>query len=624
MQKQTEQIHDSNGRKLSESLFIRLYLHLKTQPMKNKYLLTAVLSLCFFGAKAQLNYTQVTSTGLTSCTFEMGPAELELGDVDGDGDLDIVSIGDHGSPGINATEGGIMVWKNNGTGNSWTYSKSGNFGYGGVALGDVNNDGKMDIGYSMHHNYSGVDFGDQLIEVALGNGTGTSWIPYDDSLATNGETYGMFGIDFADVNNDGFLDLASNSFGCCSGIHIYKNDGNGHWTQTDGVNAGNSNEHVKFGDFNNDGNVDLVTANEVGLIWSNNGTGFFSSMETGMTSDWYAEYDIADVNNDGAKDLGIVGSNGDAKVFYYDKVQATWVSISNGLPQYGCIGIELNDMDMDGNMDAIIWNALQIVIYKGDGYGNWTQAGTINIPESQLASFTTGDLDHDGYADIVYMAKTAVSNSDNMLRVYLHTATNPTLSILPVSPKGFECFTPGSVQFINWTGSTPTTSPAASVLIEFSSTGNTGPWTTVATAPNSGTFQWTVPAVNSPNCFLKFTLSQGSSTQSATISNAFGIGTCSTPPTSVEEAELNMIGFTVYPNPMNTQGYAHFFLESSSDVKLQITDILGNEVSTLMNGNHAAGSYNPALPVEKLEPGIYFCRMIIGEKTMNQKMVVVR
>ena len=594
--------------------------------MKKNYLLLSGLSLCFLLAKGQLNYTQVTSSGLTGCTFEMGLTEIELGDVDGDGDLDILSIGDHGSPNINATEGGIMVWKNNGTGTSWSLSKSGSFGYGGIALGDVNNDGKMDVGIGMHHNYASSGLGTQLIEVALGNGTGSanSWTQYSSGLASNGETYGMFGVDFADVNNDGLLDLASNSFGCCSGIHIYKNNGNGTWTQTDGANAGNSHEWVKFGDFNNDGKVDLVTANELGVLWSNDGTGFFTSMENGWIGDYWAEFDIADVNNDGAKDVGIVSSTGDAKVWYYDKAQAKWISISNNLPQNGCVGISLNDMDMDGNADVIIWSAGSVTIYKGDGFGNWTQAGSVIFPETQLSSFHTGDLDHDGYPDIVYLAKTSASNSDNYLRVYLHALDNPTLNILPVNPKGFECFSPNSIQFLNWQSSVPA-GPNATVTIEFSSTGNTGPWSVVATnIPNNGTYQWAVPNVNLPNCFLKFIITNGSSSQTVITVNAFGIGTCTNPPPTSVDEETSIGGFDIYPNPMKAEGYVHFRLNKTSGVKIQITDMLGKEVFVILNENLSAGSYNPRIPVEVLESGFYFCNMIADGKTGVKKIVVAK
>jgi hypothetical protein len=593
--------------------------------MKKHYLIISVLSLCFFGAKAQLNYTQVTSSGLTAVNFEMGMTEIEIGDVDGDGDLDIVSIGDHGSPNVNATEAGIMVWKNNGTGSSWTLSKTGAFGYGGVALGDVNNDGKMDIGYAMHHDYSGVDFGDQLIEVATGNGTGSSWTPYDNGLATNGETYGMFGIDFADVNNDGLLDLASNSFGCCSGIHIYKNNGDGTWTQTDGVNAGNSGEWVKFGDFNNDGKVDLATANEVGLLWSNNGSGFFSSMETGITTDWFMQIDVADVNNDGAKDICVIDTASAAKVFYYNKNQSKWISISNGLPTSGVLNLSVKDMNMDGNADVVVCKKNAVEIYTGDGYGNWTLSGSITVPENEFNAIATGDFDNDGYGDIVFLGRDYSSSmNDNHLRVYLHDAAVHGLNILPVNPKGFECFAPGSVQFVSWLSSVP--SAPATVTIEFSSNGTSGPWTTVVSnAPNNGNYQWTVPsAINSANCYLKYTISSGSNTQSVTMSNAFGVGTCATPPTDVNEAGTNALGFSVYPNPMSTQGYAHFNLERSGLVKVQIVDMLGQIVSTIEDGTLSAGYHNPRIPVEKLESGVYFCRIISEDITLNEKIVVAK
>ena len=149
----------------------------------------------------------------------------------------------------------------------------GDFGYGGIAAGDVNNDGLMDVGYAMHHNYSSSDFGDQLIEVALGDGTGLNWTPWDDGLATNGEDWGMFGTDFADIDNDGDLDIASISVGCCSGIHVYRNNLDGTWTQSFGFNAGNSSMIIQFGDINNDGAEDFIVDHESGTAYFGDGNG---------------------------------------------------------------------------------------------------------------------------------------------------------------------------------------------------------------------------------------------------------------------------------------------------------------------------------------------------------------
>ncbi len=590
----------------------------------NQTLLISLTFSCLL-AKGQLNYTQVTNAGLTACTFEGGPTEIELGDVDGDGDLDIVSIGDHGSPGI-GTEAGVMVWKNNGTGTVWSYSKSGNFGYGGIALGDVNNDGKMDIGYGMHHNNSATDFGDQLTEVALGNGTGSSnsWTPYDDGLATMGEDWGTFGVDFADVNNDGRLDIASNAFGGSSGIHVYKNDGGGHWTMTFGLLGGNSGKWTQFGDFDNDGDPDVLFANEHGVIWENNGAGSFTLMDNGWTGHYVSDFDVEDVNNDGAKDIATASYNADAKVWYYDRSLAKWISISNGLLSTGCMGIQLDDMDMDGFIDAVIWKAGVIEIYKGDGAGNWVLGGSVQIPENELASFRTGDLDMDGFPDIIFMAKVYAwpSSGVNFLRVYLHNVNNPALNINPVNPKGFECFAPQSIQFLKWYSSVPA-GPKATVTIEISTNGNSGPWTVVASnMPNSGNYQWKVPNVSSSNCFLKFIITNGSNTQTVTTASAFGIGNC-TPATGLEE-NLSSNGFDVYPNPIIDQGYAHFELLNKAEVRMNITDILGNLVLSLVNETLPPGIYNPEIHAEKLNPGVYFCNLTVSGNTSVRKIIIAR
>ena len=593
--------------------------------MKANIVIVSALCLCFYTSKAQLNYTAVTN-GLSTVSFEGGNTEMEIGDVDNDGDLDIISIGDHGSPNVNATEGGIMVWKNNGTGTAWSLLQNGNFGYGGCALGDVNNDGKMDIGYSMHHNYSATTFGDQIMEVALGNGSGSNWTPYDNGLATNGETYGMFGTDLADVNSDGLLDFGANSFGCCNGMRIYKNNGTGAWSQNWGVSGGNSGGLFKFGDFNNDGNVDFATSNEWGVIWKNTGAGQFtqSQMQTGFlpsSSGQYCDlirYDIADVNNDGAKDVAIINIlDSLVQVFTFSNSQNKWLNISNGLPVNHAYGSEvwnvaLADMDMDGKCDMVLFQSDSILIYKGDGAGNWSKAGKINVAEAWYTAVNLGDFDHDGYTDIVYLGSPSIGGN-NSFRVYLHNVASHALSIVPNFPQGNECFQPNSVQFIKWTSSVP--SGPATITIEFSSTGNAGPWTALATnAPNSGIFQWTTPAVSSTNCFLRYTIKSGSSTQTVLLSAAFGIGSCTTPPTGVvyiPEAE----DISIFPNP--TGGEFTVVSPGSSVDAILVYNTVGQLVV-----RQSANGQRETVDMKNNSNGIYYCEVKVRGETLRKKIII--
>ena len=480
----------------------------------------AIASMLICHGLTAQTYELITS-GLDAVTFESGLTELEAGDVNGDGKIDMVTIGDHGSPRVNATEGGIMVWVNNGDGTNWSLTKQGDFGYGGVALGDVNNDGVMDIGYAMHHNYGSGDFGDQLIEAALGDGSGSSWTPYDDGLASSGETYGMFGIDFADIDNDGLLDLGSNSFGCCNGFHVYKNNGNGSWAQTFAKNGGNSNQWAKFGDFNNDGNADLIVALDGNQLWSNDGTGKFAPMQNGLHLGYNFDLDAADVNNDGAADIAI--ANGSAQVYFFETSTSTWRSLSTGLPTRAVQAIRLADMDMDGKTDVVLWSPRSISIYKADQAFQWSLLTTFTISETTISGMTISDFDHDGFNDIAYLAST--NSGDNKLRVYLHVPNAPALKILPIFPTGGEHFIGGSAQFVRWLSSVPLTD-SATVTVQFSSNGPSGPWTNVVkNAPNSNLYQWIVPKVNSSTCYLRYQIKTSAGSRKIANHLPFSINT---------------------------------------------------------------------------------------------------
>lgn len=584
--------------------------------MKKHFILISALSLSFCIAKAQLTYQTVTS-GLNAVTFEGGDSEIELGDIDGDGDLDIVTIGDHGSPNVNVTEAGIMVWKNNGSGTTWSLTKTGNLGYGGVALGDVNEDGKMDVAMGMHHNYATSGLGSQMLEVALGNGTGSSWTQASTGLLGNG-VWGMFAPDFGDINNDGKLDLVCTPFSYDDGLRVYKNGGSGtSWIQTQALPTGNIvNYNCKLGDFDNDGNLDLMTACQGGTARKGNGQGTFSSMSTGLPADWTMKFAVGDIDNNGSKDLAVVSSGA---ITTHKYSAGSWKTIGNtNLPTTGAKYAALADMDMDGFCDLLAFMSSGITIYKGDGAGNWTANGTIPLTTAYVRGLAIADLDHDGYSDIAYFG---TSGGNNSLKVFLHTVSSPSLSVLPDFPKGNECFKAGSVQFAKWLSSVPA-GPNATTTIEFSSTGTSGPWTTiVSNAPNSGVYQFVLPSVTSPNCHLKYTVTQGSSTQSA-ITNPFGVGSCMT--TGIHEQNNPVQDLTIYPNPVNATGYVEFTLEDVSGVEINILDMLGKNVTSISQEQMSAGAHRIPVSVADMHAGIYFCTVKAGDLLMQGKMVVVK
>ncbi len=412
-----------------------------------------------------LTYAE-SSAGLTPPMWEGGRTTLAIADLNLDGHPDIVSIGDHGSPNINSQLHGVSVWFGNGAGN-WTSFQTGNFGYGGVAVGDLNWDGKPDIAYGMHHDYSSTDFGDQLIEAALGDGTGMSWTPWDDGLATNGEDYGMFGVSLADFDADGYLDLVSDSFGCCAGVHVYRNNHDGTWTQTFGFLGGNSTDDTAPGDVNNDGYADFVVANQLGTVYINDGDAAFTLADAGLPVDGGL------VGRRGPH-LGDVNASGGLRVFLRTAA-GSWSDASAGLPASGYSATRLHDMNADGFIDLVAYRSTQLVIWAGNGGTTWTQIGSITVPTpGQYSGMAVADVDHNGYPDVALVSNEGTGlNPRNKLRVFKETSTPQAPSIRITSPPAGRHIRAGAATFIEWLSAAP--GAPGTVDLEVGPSPN-GPW----------------------------------------------------------------------------------------------------------------------------------------------------
>jgi hypothetical protein len=79
-----------------------------------------------------------------------------------------------------------------------------------------------------------------------------------------------------------------------------------------------------------------------------------------------------------------------------------------------------------------------------------------------------------------------------------------------------------------------------------------------------------------------------------------------------------------YPNPFNPATNISYYLPVDGFVTIKIFDIMGSEVSTIINENQKAGSYSTTFDGSKYASGLYICRMTSGNFTHSIKMLMLK
>jgi hypothetical protein len=248
----------------------------------------------------------------------------------------------------------------------------------GVAVGDFNNDGLLDVAWGSSAGY---------LNVSLGDGKGGFQSPIPSS---GGASAVMIA---ADLNGDGNLDLAVDGG---STIAIYLGDGHGNLIYKSLVSTYGGNSPLAIADFNQDGILDIYsagwnTAQKWFEIDTGRGDGTFNfgvGNDTGFFSEFPA---VGDFNGDGWPDLVISEFQTNSMEFFSGS--------SGGFSDGGSIpdGAEkpiAADMNRDGKLDILDYGC--ILLGKGDG--TFITGGCAQYSGIPVA---TGDFDGDGQLDAV-------------------------------------------------------------------------------------------------------------------------------------------------------------------------------------------------------------------------------
>jgi hypothetical protein len=86
----------------------------------------------------------------------------------------------------------------------------------------------------------------------------------------------------------------------------------------------------------------------------------------------------------------------------------------------------------------------------------------------------------------------------------------------------------------------------------------------------------------------------------------------------------NIFQLRNFPNPFNGNTMIEYQLPVEGKVKLNVFDLSGHEITTLVNEYKPAGIHKINFKVNKLPAGTYFYRIQAGKYTETKKLIILR
>jgi hypothetical protein len=347
-------------------------------------------------------------------------------DLDMDGDLDLFFSGNAIGIGPFA-----HIYLNNGLG---VFTQQSNpaipqFLGGGATIGDVDNDGDLDILIST------LDSNNNFIaDIYINNGTAI----FTAKGSTVFTAVKFSSLKFIDVENDGDLDaiIAGELPNGNSSTVLYINDGAGNYS----VDNASVFEQIKaddidIADTDNDGDFDILMSGSSDnfaantLLYINDGNGQFTALSsTSLQQTFAGSNEIADLDNDGDQDIIIIGSQdgGLPNIFniVYENIGNNQFIESDTIGGEYIAASMVDDFNGDGLLDVVI----QGFVDKTNLYWNTTQSLSNNefetdslitvYPNPSNGNFIINTLDNNELKIRIYdVSGKLVYQQDSLLKL---------------------------------------------------------------------------------------------------------------------------------------------------------------------------------------------------------------
>ena len=465
-------------------------------------------------------------TGFMDIGANLGSAgygDVDWGDYDGDGDLDLLVVG--------ASVAGKVarICRNDGTGFTDIGAALTGISHGSAQWGDYDNDGDLDL-------LLAGDTGDEAERAVTRLYRNDAGVFTALPLTAPGllGDYADRSLAWGDYDNDGDLDFAIAGRGYPGYAYqyrflVYRNDGGDVFTDAGAGLPAMANVALAWGDYDTDGDLDLLAAGSltggaaVTRIYRNGGEGQFTDIAAGLLATSDGSVAWGDYDNDGDPDIALTGFSPGisyASRIYRNDV-GSFVNIGAALPNLGGSSVDWGDCDGDGDLDLLLagWDG---AVRHARVYRN--TAGTFVDSGAELAgaiygSAGWGDFDSDGDLDV---ALAGYNTTDGYFtRIYRNLAT--AANTPPDAPAtGLISLAAGNQAALHWDAASDAQTPAAGLSYNLrigttpggidvcgpmadpvdgrrriASPGNAGQNTSwLATLPGPGQYWWSVQAVD--------------------------------------------------------------------------------------------------------------------------------